>query len=420
MPNKNPICYIKLLIFIMGFLSALPTLLTWKCLNLWFATMGSTPSFLSSLSLMGLPYSFKILFVPFLDRYSFSSYTYAHHWQGWMGISALFLAISLTYLGLMAPYLTKTSLIIVGIIINSCAIVFQSSLFFLKIQLLTSEDLNTGIFAQRLGIRWGLYAGEASLLCMSYYLNWHYAYCFCSALFFGFGTFLLISPHMNELFHKHDHFHQPSRLSLKELYITMKRYPFILSLAFLINLGDDFISPLVNIFYLDCGFNYPTIAVIAKIWGTCCFTLGGFIATQRFTQHSLLKTLLVITLLHALSLSIFSLLQLHNNQPFFCFFIFLKNTTLGFKSIIIARFFAEFIRKSSCKGLLYTLIASAKSLALSVSFLSGYCYNFLGWNKLFALDTFLAFPGIILLFILNNQDIDLLMDLKNDRSILAK
>lgn len=405
MPNNN-LQFIKVFIFLTGFLSSVPTLLTWHCLNLWLATLGYSPSFLASLGLMGIPYSIKIFFVPILEQYSLSSFKKGQHWQGWLGVSALILGCTLCFLGIYAPSMQKNHLILLGLLTNSCAIAFQSALFFLKIQLLKKEQVASGILAQRVGARSGHSLGEASLLFIAYYLSWHHAYLFCSLIFCIFGIFILTNTRISSLLKKETNFHQPTPLSFKSAFHTIKSYPLILFLAFLINLGDDFISPLVNSYYLECHFDYPTIAIIAKIWGTCCFILGGFIATQLLKKISLLRLLIISTFIHACSLSLFPFLKtITFGKDSFIMFIFFKNTSLGCKAITVAGFFAELIRFSPSKGVLYALLTSMKSLALASSAISGYCHRILGWDQLFILDAMLAVPALmILLMLAYNQE----------------
>jgi PAT family beta-lactamase induction signal transducer AmpG len=396
---KNYFYSLNFFIFFLGCVSALPTVLTWHCLNLWLSSVGQTPTFLASLSLMGLPYAFKIFFPPIIEYNSIYSFQQNHHWQGWLGMSALLLAMFCFYLGLNALILDKTGLIIIGLLINTCSIIFQQAFFFIKLQLLGKNELPTGIVAQRLGYKVGRSGGEALILLIAHFFNWHYAYYASSLSFLITGLFILFHPSLHIKLEQQIFMEKDSMgFSLKNTYDLIKNHHLLLFLAFFINLSGDFISPLINLYYLECGFNYEHIATIAKLWGACCFMIGTFLASYLLKRYSLVNFFIISTALHAYTLTLFPIMSLaHKNTLLFSILIFFKDVSLGCKVIASTGFFSELIRISQSKGLLYTLIATMKSLALATASFSGFFYEWLGWKTLFILDACLTIPAIILI-----------------------
>ena len=58
-----------LVTFIMGFACGLPLLLTISLLQAWMKEEGVDLAMIGMISLVGLPYTVKFLWAPFLDRY---------------------------------------------------------------------------------------------------------------------------------------------------------------------------------------------------------------------------------------------------------------------------------------------------------------------------------------------------------------
>ena len=59
-----------LLMWLLGFSSGLPLLLTGSTLSAWLATSGMSLSQIGILSWVGLPYALKIVWAPLLDRFT--------------------------------------------------------------------------------------------------------------------------------------------------------------------------------------------------------------------------------------------------------------------------------------------------------------------------------------------------------------
>ena len=61
-----------LVAFIMGFASGLPLLLTLSLLQAWMKEEGVDLTVIGLMALVGLPYTLKFLWAPFLDRFTLS------------------------------------------------------------------------------------------------------------------------------------------------------------------------------------------------------------------------------------------------------------------------------------------------------------------------------------------------------------
>ena len=90
-----------LVVGLLGFASGLPLALVGQALQAWLATEGLDIAAIGFLSLVGLPYTFKFLWAPLMDR--FEVWPALGRRRGWLVLSQLALAGALAGLSLLSP-----------------------------------------------------------------------------------------------------------------------------------------------------------------------------------------------------------------------------------------------------------------------------------------------------------------------------
>ena len=90
-----------LVVMVLGFASGLPLALTGQALQAWLSLEGVDVATLGFLSLVGLPYTFKFLWAPLMDR--FELWPALGRRRGWIVLSQLALAGALVALSLSQP-----------------------------------------------------------------------------------------------------------------------------------------------------------------------------------------------------------------------------------------------------------------------------------------------------------------------------
>src|SRR3990167_11248909 len=96
-----------LLIFVLGFSSGLPLALTSTTLQFWYNAVGVSLVGLSLLSLIGQPYTFKFLWSPLMDRFS---WPFLGRRRGWMCFTQLVLIVLLVAMAHTDPSLHPVAL----------------------------------------------------------------------------------------------------------------------------------------------------------------------------------------------------------------------------------------------------------------------------------------------------------------------
>ncbi len=90
-----------LVVGLLGFASGLPLALVGQALQAWLATEGLDIAAIGFLSLVGLPYTFKFLWAPLMDR--FEVFAALGRRRGWLVLTQLLLAGALALLSLLNP-----------------------------------------------------------------------------------------------------------------------------------------------------------------------------------------------------------------------------------------------------------------------------------------------------------------------------
>jgi PAT family beta-lactamase induction signal transducer AmpG len=89
-----------LVVIVLGFASGLPLALTGQAMQAWLSMEGLGVATIGFLSLVGLPYTFKFLWAPLLDRFDLP---WLGRRRGWMVLTQLLLALALVAMASVSP-----------------------------------------------------------------------------------------------------------------------------------------------------------------------------------------------------------------------------------------------------------------------------------------------------------------------------
>ena len=89
-----------LVAFVMGFACGLPLLLTMSVLQAWMTDAGVDLTVIGMMALVGIPYTLKFLWAPFLDRFTLP---FLGRRRGWLLIAQIALTVAIAGLGQSDP-----------------------------------------------------------------------------------------------------------------------------------------------------------------------------------------------------------------------------------------------------------------------------------------------------------------------------
>ena len=384
-----------LVTFFLGISSGIPLLVTGSTLQAWMTDEKVNLAVIGMFSLVGLPYTVKFLWSPFLDRYI---PPFLGRRRGWMLICQILLMIAIGAFYLVrpaeSPWIVAFLAALVSFFSASQDIVIDAY----RRELLRDEELGLGASFASNGYRIGMLISGAFALFLADRISWNYVYLLLAAsLFLGIiTTFLGPNPDGQII---------PPK-SLREAVIEpfadyfRRRGAFeILAFILLYKVGDVMAANMTTPFILKIGFSKTDLAVVAKTFGIIAIIGGGLAGGILLLRIGLLRALWIFGILQAGSTLAFSVLASagHNYYVLVATVTF-ENFTSGMGASAFIAFMASLCNKKFT-ATQYALLSSLMGIPrVIVASPTGYLAEWFGWVHFFIFCTLAAIPGLIFLF----------------------
>lgn len=249
-----------------GFSSGLPLYIITSLLPIWLRSEQVDLESLGYFTAVTLPFTWKFLWSPLLDRYV---PPFLGRRRGWMFISQVLLLISLALFGFLDPK-THFGLTLIAGLATLCSFFSASQDIVLdafRREILSDADLGLGnsihVNAYRVS---GLIPGSLSLI-LSDHLPWQ-------TVFIITALFMLPGILMTLFLSREPKIELKTNRTLKENVFEPFNEFFsrkglwgalgILAFIFLYKLGDSMATALISPFYYDMGFSKTQIGIVAK------------------------------------------------------------------------------------------------------------------------------------------------------------
>jgi PAT family beta-lactamase induction signal transducer AmpG len=177
-------------------------------------------------------------------------------------------------------------------------------------------------------------------------------------------------------------------------------YLFILITSFLLlyRLPDDCISIMINPFLLHLGYHELEIANLGKLLGIISAVIGGFAASFVMRKKSIIDSLLIFGILHAMSHLLFIILGFYGKNQFVLFItIGVEGVTSGMNMAAYIAFISS-ICSGRFKATQYSFFSSMMGLSRSIfPAFFGYMLINQGFNFFFSFVIFATIPALLIL-----------------------
>jgi len=384
-----------LVTFFLGISSGIPLLITGSTLQAWMTDEKVNLAVIGMFSLVGLPYTVKFLWSPFLDRYV---PPFLGRRRGWMLISQILLlfAIGAFYLVRPAesPWIVAFLASLVSFFSASQDIVIDAY----RRELLRDEELGLGSSFASNGYRIGMLISGAFALFLADRIPWNYVYLLLAAsLFIGMiTTFLGPNPDGQII---------PPK-TIREAVIEpftdyfRRRGAFeILAFILLYKIGDVMAANMTTPFILKIGFSKTDLAVVAKTFGIIAIIVGGLLGGILLLRMGLHSALWIFGILQACSTLAFSVLASAGHKySVLVATVAFENFTSGMGASAFIAFMASLCNKRFT-ATQYALLSSLMGIPrVIIASPTGYLAERVGWVHFFVFCTLVAIPGLALLF----------------------
>ena len=382
-----------------GFSSGLPLYILINLIPAWLRTEHVDLKAIGLFALIQLPFTWKFLWSPLLDRYAIP---FLGRRRGWMLITQLLLLVSIPLFGTLNPQLNLWTIAYLATAVAFFSATQDIVLDAYRRELLPDPELGLGnsIFVQAYRIS-SLIPGALSLI-LADHLPWQSVFVI-TALFMipGLATTLLVSE--PALAH-------PAPRTLADAivlpfreFITrhgVREALLILAFIFLYKLGDSMATALATPFYLDIGFTKSEIGLIAKNAGLWPSVVGGLLGGLWMVKIGINRALWVFGLVQLVSILGFAWLA-YVHQPdrvLLALVISVEALGVGLGTAAFVAFIARTTdpRYTATQFALFTSLAVVPRSVVNAS--TGWMVEAMGWFDFYLLCNALALPGMALLW----------------------
>lgn len=269
-----------------GFSSGLPLYVLVSLLPIWLRAENVDLKTLGYFTLIMLPFSWKFVWAPLLDRFV---PPFLGRRRGWMLISQILLLISLALFGFLDPskQIGLSLIAALGVLCSFFSATQDIVLDAYRREILTDNELGLGnsihVNAYRIA---GLVPGSLSLILADHF-PWQTVF-IITALFMlpGILMCLFLSTEPNIALKKHRTLKENVIEPFSEFFQRKGVWSAlgILMFIFLYKLGDSMATALISPFYLDMGFSKTEIGLVVKnasLWPMVVASIIGGIAMLK-------------------------------------------------------------------------------------------------------------------------------------------
>jgi PAT family beta-lactamase induction signal transducer AmpG len=379
---------------LMGFSCGLPLLLTITVLQAWMKEKGVDLTLIGLMALVGLPYTLKFLWAPFLDRYTLP---FLGRRRGWLLTAQIFLIFSIAGLGLTDPgghpWMVAFAALLVTFFSASQDIVVDAY----RREDLPDEELGLGSSFYINGYRVGMLLASGGGLILADHVSFSTVYLIMAAC--------LLPGVLTTFFAPEPEIAAGTPESLKEAvlyplidYFSRKEALWILAFILFYKMGDTMASAMTTPFYLDIGFSKTEIGAVVKLFGFWATIIGSLIGGVLMLRHGIYRSLWIFGFLQALSTAGFALLaRIGHSISALSAVIAFENLSSGMGTAAYVAFMASITNKkftATQYALLSSLMGVPRVLASAPT---GFFAKSLGWENFFIFCTLIAVPGMLLL-----------------------
>jgi len=381
----------------LGFTSGLPLFILLNLLQAWLAKLGLNVKTLGLFALVMFPYTWKFLWSPLMDRYSFGP---LGRRRGWMAATQIALFVAIGAMGMLDPLQQLPAIAFMASLIAFLSASQDIVIDAYRRELLPDNEqgLGSAVHVNAYKVA-GMVPGALSLI-LADMLPWSLVFWITAAFMLpGLAcTFLIKEP---EIYGKPPaNLREAVVLPFSEFIARDGWKGALLVLAFILfyKLGDSLATALATKFYLDTGFSMTQIGVIAKATGFWASIIGGLVGGIWMLQLGINRALWVFGVVQAIAILGFSWLAQAGANPI------LLAGVIGFEAFGVGLGTAAFVayiarttdpRFSATQFALFTSLSAVPRTFINAS--AGFIVEQTGWFMFFNLCFVLALPGMLML-----------------------
>lgn len=381
----------------LGFASGMPLWVLISLVPAWLRTEGIDLATIGLFSLMTLPYTWKFIWSPLMDRYR---PPFLGRRRGWALITQVVLLATIGALGLCDPTASLFPILALVFIISFFSASQDIVIDAYRRELLADDELGTGtsihINAYRLS---ALVPGSLALILADHF-SWTAVFAVTAAFMTVGIVMTLVIPEVSD--------DQLAPHTLREAIIEPFREFFgraglrqalaVLTFILLYKLGDNMAVALATPFYIDMGFSLTEIGTIAKFSALWASITGSVIAGIVMLKVSINRALWIFGAVQLVTILGYVWLSTVGHTPV-GLFIVVSGEYLGVGMGTVA--LTAYLARETSRAFTATQFALFSSIVVIprtfANASTGFLIEAMGYTGFFLLCTAVAVPGMLML-----------------------
>lgn len=381
-----------------GLASGMPLYVLIQLVPAWLRDQGVSLAEIGLFALVGMPYTWKFVWAPLLDRFAPMG---MGRRRGWLMLSQLALVLAIGSMGFLEPAQSTGLVAVFAVVVAFFSASQDVAIDAFRREILPDNELGLGnaIHVQAYRIS-SLVPGSLSLI-LADTLPWKTVF-LVTAAFMGVGIAMTLAVGEPESA-------PPKKLSIRDSvvapfaeYLSRRGWHgVLLVLGFMVmyKIGDNMATALATPFYLDMGFSMTEIGLVAKHAALWPAIIGGLLGGLMMIRLGINRALWVFGVVQVVSIFGFAVLAQQGHV------LWLLALVISFEYLGVgmgtAAFTAFIARETSrtfaaTQFALFTALASLPRTFANAS--TGVLVENMGWVTFFLFCAAVAVPGMLLLF----------------------
>jgi PAT family beta-lactamase induction signal transducer AmpG len=386
-------------ILLLAFSSGLPIALTSGTLQAWLTVEGVDLSTIGIFTLVGIPYTWKFLWSPAMDRFV---PPFLGRRRGWLLVTQAALAIGIAGIGVLSPRTDLALMAFLAVLVAFASasqdIVFDAY----RTDIATREQRGIAGALTVVGYRTAMLVSGAAALVLVAGIGWRNTY-FVMAALMGVGI-------LATLWCREPVTAAPPPRTLHEAVVEPLREFFsregavsMLALLVLYKLGDASALSLTTPFLLrGAGFSLEDVGYVNKGMGLAATIVGALFGGTLMVNLGLFRSLLYFGILQAVStLTFMGLAMIGKSYPVMIFAVGFENFASGMGTVAFVALLMAMCdhRFTATQYALLSALASFGRVYVgpAAGFATDPKYLGLSWPEFFFSTFVVALPGLIVL-----------------------
>jgi PAT family beta-lactamase induction signal transducer AmpG len=370
------------------------------------AQHGITKSAVTAFALTFLAYNLKFLWAPLVDHMRLPLIGRFGQRRSWLWVTGVLVMIAVTLLGVADPdealYLVAVAAVAVGVAGATFDIIIDAY----RIELLEPRQLGVGSGMSQYGWRIGAAAASAVALVLADRFGWAVAYFACAA--FALPA-MVVGLIMGEPARHREPAKPHGALEAVVAYFSplvefVKRQGALVVLVFVVihKIGDTLANLSLRLLFQDLGFTNDEIAFYDVGVGFVALLAGVFVGGILYERLGMKRSVLISLILMAVSNFSFAALAAvgHTNLGMAAAIGF-ENFASGIGGVTVVAYLSALcnLRFTATQYALLSALASIAGRVLTGTS-AGWLIDAMGYVNFYLLTTFVAFPGVILFWLM--------------------